>query len=113
MEEKGLMRRTGDCRIKLAPDMYERLETLAKAHGFPLATMAAVAVAEWVNTKEQAASNQRMMLLDIGRKMAGDMGKMFETMADSPEVQIAIENVARKAQEQLSLPEVGQGANGV
>jgi hypothetical protein len=113
MEEKGLTRRTGDCRIKLAPDMYERLETLAKAHGFPLATMAAVAVAEWVITKEQTAKNQRMMLMDIGRQMAGDVGKMFEAMADSPEVQIAAEEVARKVQEQLSLPEVGQGASGV
>lgn len=113
MEEKGLTRRTGDCRIKLAPDMYERLETLAKAHGFPLATMAAVAVADWVNSKEVAAKNQRMLMLEVGRQMAGDVAKMFEAMADSPEVQIAVEGVARKAQEQLSLPEVGQGANGV
>ena len=113
MEDRVLTRRTGDCRIKLAPDMYDRLDTLAKAHGFPLATMAAVAVAEWVNSKEANASNQRMMLLDVGRKMAGDMGKMFETMADSPELQVAAEELARKAQGQLTLSEVGQGASGV
>ena len=113
MDEKVLTRRTGDCRIKLAPDMYDRLEVIAKAHGFPLATMAAVAVAEWVNTKEQAAKNQRMMLLDIGRQMAGDAAKMFETLADSPEALEAIGKVSAQAQGQLTLPEVGQGASGV
>jgi predicted transcriptional regulator len=113
MEEKGLTRRTGDCRIKLAPDMYDRLDLLAKAHGFPMATMAAVAVADWVNSKELAARNQRMLMLDIGRQLVGEASKMFEAMADSPDVQIAVESVARKAQEQLSLPQVGQGASGV
>lgn len=113
MEDRALTRRTGDCRIKLAPDMYDRLESLAKSHGFPLATMAAVAVADWVNSKELAAKNQRMLMLDIGRQLVGEASKMFEAMADSPEVQIAVEGVARKAQEQLTLPEVGQGASGV
>ena len=46
MAERSLLRRTGDCRVKLDPDMLERLEKLAKAYGFPVATMAAMAIGE-------------------------------------------------------------------
>lgn len=95
MEEKEQTRRTGDCRIKLAPDMLARLEELARAYGFPVATMAAVAVAEWVNGKEQQAKNQRMMLLDVGRQVGGQLGELFQAMSDSPEAQAAIDTVAQ------------------
>lgn len=104
MVVKESSRRTGDCRIKLAPDMMERLEALAKANGFPVATMAAVAVGEWVNTKEQAQRNQRMLMLDVGRQIGGGMQKMFEAMADDPEVQVVSEGIAKRLQGQGDLP---------
>lgn len=95
MEEREQTRRTGDCRIKLAPDMLARLEELARAYGFPVATMAAVAVAEWVNGKEQQAKNQRMMLLDLGRNVGGQIGEILQAVADSPEAQATFDSVAQ------------------
>ena len=41
MAEKESVRRTGDCRVKLAPSMMERLESLAELYGMPSATFAA------------------------------------------------------------------------
>lgn len=95
MEDREVTRRTGDCRIKLAPDMLARLEELARAYGFPVATMAAVAVAEWVNGKEQQARNQRMMLLDVGRQVGGRLGELFQSVADSPEAQASFDRIAQ------------------
>ena len=85
MGERSLLRRTGDCRVKLDPDMLERLEKLAKAYGFPVATMAAMAIGEWVNGKEQSAAHQRMLMVDVGRRIAGDLGQMFQELGESPE----------------------------
>ena len=85
MAERSLLRRTGDCRVKLDPDMLERLEKLAKAYGFPVATMAAMAIGEWVNGKEQSAAHQRMLMVDVGRRIAGDLGQMFQELSESPE----------------------------
>ena len=110
--EPGFIRRTGECRVKLSPEMMARLDALATAHGFPMATMAAVAVAEWINSKEQNAKNQKMMMLDMGRQIAGEMGKVFGVMADSPELLNQAEEVARRAQEQLNLPSIGSGSQG-
>lgn len=84
--EKDFVRRTGDVRVKLAPEMRARLDGIAQSYGFPLATMAAVAIAEWVNTKEQSGKNQRMMLMDLARQMGGQMGELLQAVADSPEV---------------------------
>lgn len=99
MADKEFVRRTGDVRIKLAPEMRERLDVIAQAYGFPLATMAAVAVAEWVNSKEQNSKNQRMMLMDVGRQLGGQLGQMMDTLAASPELDIATDALVKQLQE--------------
>ena len=104
MAERVSMRRTEEVRLKLGPDMLERLNTLAEVYGFPVATMGAMAVAEWVVGKETTQQNQRMMMLDISRKMTGEMSKMFEVLADDPEMLAAADAAAHKAKDQLSLP---------
>lgn len=113
MEDRETTRRTGDCRIKLAPDMLARLEELAKSYGFPVATMAAVAVAEWVNGKEQQAKNQRMMLLDVGRQVGGQLGELFQAMADSPDALAQADTVASSLAEQIRGSKPAPTASGV
>ncbi len=98
MAEKDFVRRTGDVRIKLAPEMRERLDVIAQAYGFPLATMAAVAVAEWVNSKEQNIKNQKMMVMDVGRQVSGQMADLLNALAESPEMSVAAEEVVKKVQ---------------
>ena len=98
MAEKDFVRRTGDVRIKLAPEMRERLDVIAQAYGFPLATMAAVAVAEWVNSKEQNVKNQEMMMMDVGRQVGGQMAGLLKALGDSPEVAVVAEDVVRQVQ---------------
>lgn len=99
MAEKEFVRRTGDVRIKLAPEMRERLDSIAQSYGFPLATMAAVAVAEWVNTKEQNSKNQQMMLMDVGRQLGGQLGQVLSTLSDSPGLDIATDALLKQLRE--------------
>jgi hypothetical protein len=106
------VRRTEEVRLKLGPEMLERFSVQAEAYGFPLATMAAMAVADWVVSKEQAAANQRMLLMDIGRKMSGDVAKLFEAIADDPAALVEAGNIAKKAQDQLNLTLDGSGPVG-
>jgi hypothetical protein len=110
--ERVSIRRTEEVRLKLGPEMLVRLSALAEAHGFPLATMAAVAVSEWVVTKEQAAANQRMMLMDIGRKMGGEFQKMMDGIANDPEALATATGIAEKARDQLEIPLDGSGSVG-
>lgn len=112
MAEKEFVRRTGECRVKLAPDMMERLDALATAHGFPVATMAAVAVAEWVNSKEQHVKNQKMMMLDMSRNMSGELSKILEAVGTDPAMQVMGEEIARKAQGRLNSSGQLKGASG-
>ena len=104
MVERVSMRRTEEVRLKLGPDMLVRLNSLAEAHGFPVATMGAVAVAEWVVGKEQSQQNQRMMLLDMSRKMSGDLAEILAQVANDPASLAEAEGIAKKAKDQLSLP---------
>lgn len=104
MVERVSMRRTEEVRLKLGSDMLGRLNSLADAYGFPVATMGAMAVAEWVVGKETAKRNQQMMLMDVSRKMTGDIAKMFEVLSEDPEFLAASEAVAQKAKDQLNLP---------
>ena len=76
-------RRTDNVRVKLAPDMMERLERMAGNYGMPTATLCAFAIAEWVTGKENNLAMSRMAVMDMGRKMGGQIGDMISQMADS------------------------------
>lgn len=85
MAEKESVRRTGDCRIKLSPDMLKRLEMTADMYGMPSATLAAFALAEWLNQKEHQLSLSRMAVMDIGRKVGGAVEAQLAELVETPE----------------------------
>jgi len=65
--------RTNSLRLKLAPDMVERLERLAGTYGMPVSTLGAFAVADWVARQELNASMTRMAVLEATRQGAAVM----------------------------------------
>lgn len=60
-------KRNADIRVRLHPDMMDRLGVLATAHGMPPSTMAAFAIADWVLRQENNAKVTRMAVLDATR----------------------------------------------
>lgn len=103
MAEKESVRRTGDCRIKLAPMMMERLEKMADLYGMPSATLAAFALAEWINQKDNALQLGRMAVMDIGRKVGGAIEEQLREVVDSQEfAQMTLQ--AEGALSQRNLP---------
>jgi phage portal protein BeeE len=61
------IRRTGDLRVKLAPDMLARVEKMASEYGMPGATFAAFAIASYINQQENNQKYTRMAVLDATR----------------------------------------------
>lgn len=58
-------------RIKVAPDIVRRLESLAVRFGLPSSTLAAYAVAQWLAQQEQGANVAQAVAKEIGGQ-AGD-----------------------------------------
>jgi len=112
MAEKESVRRTGDCRIKLAPMMLERLEKMADLYGMPSATLAAFALAEWINQKDNTLQLGRMAVMDIGRKVGGMIEEQLKEAVDSPEfAQMIIQQEGALSQRSLPLdPEAPKAA---
>ena len=80
MAEKESVRRTGDCRVKLAPSMMERLESLAEAYGMPSATFAAFAIADYINRHDANQRMTRMAVMDMSRQAVDTMSLTEEQM---------------------------------
>lgn len=70
------IRRTGDLRVKLAPEMLARVEAMATAYGMPGATFAAFAIADFVNRADQQVKLQRMAVMDMARSSGIDQEAM-------------------------------------
>lgn len=66
-------RRTDSIRVRLAPEMMERLEALAVRYGMPPSTLGAFAVAQFVQNEESKVSMARMAVLDATRRAADDI----------------------------------------
>lgn len=66
------IRRTGDLRVKLSPDMLTRLEDMASQYGMPGATFAAFAIADYINRQETNMRMARMATMEMARN-AGDL----------------------------------------
>lgn len=60
-------------RVRLASDLYGRLEQMADRHGMPVATFAAVAVARFVVQEENTLAATRIGVLEASRKMVGTL----------------------------------------
>jgi predicted transcriptional regulator len=72
--------RTDSVRVKLAPDMLERVEKLASDYGMPTATLCAFAVAEWVRTQERQHALARMAVLDASRRLGAEFDMSDERL---------------------------------
>jgi predicted transcriptional regulator len=62
------MQRTEALRLKLSPDMMDRLSCRAAAFGMPEATFAAFAVADFLNREEAQANLMRMAAVEMARR---------------------------------------------
>lgn len=81
-------KRTGSIRVRLSPELLERLESLAKRYGMPVSTLSAFAIARFVQSEEM----NRMVVMDTARQqvkaMTGEltderMERVFGAMIDS------------------------------
>lgn len=100
-------RRTDNVRVKLAPDMMERLERMASNYGMPTATLCAFAIAEWVSGKENQVAVSRMAVMDMGRKIGGQVGDLLSQFGNSSEFE-SIVGQTTAALSQTNLPLDGE-----
>lgn len=61
------IRRTDTVKLKLAPEIMARFEEQARSFGMPPSTLAAFAVADWLQRQENTAKLARMAVLDVAR----------------------------------------------
>lgn len=101
-------RRTDNVRVKLAPDMMERLERMAGSYGMPTATLCAFAIAEWVSQKENSVAMSRMAVMDIGRKVGGAIETQLQALAEDPEFHAMALQMQSPALNQVNLPLDGE-----
>lgn len=66
--------RTDSVRIKLAPEMVERLERLASSYGMPVSTMGAFALADWINKQEQQRRLTEHAVVEATRSTMANFG---------------------------------------
>lgn len=69
-------------RIKVAPDILARLETLAVRFGLPPSTLAAYALAQWLAQQEQGANIAEAVAKEIGGQ-AGDVIRKLIDLVES------------------------------
>lgn len=66
-------KRTGSIRVRLSPELLERLEVIAKRYGMPLSTLAAFAIARFVQGEEM----NRMLIMDTVKRQADALGEQL------------------------------------
>lgn len=66
-------KRTGSMRVRLSPEMLDRFEALAKRYGMPPSTLAAFAIARFV----QAEDTNRMVVMDAARQQVKTLGEQL------------------------------------
>jgi hypothetical protein len=62
-------RRTVELRLKLAPAIAEEFASVAESRGLVPATLAAVVVGEYLEAQRQKAQVQRMVAVDMSKRM--------------------------------------------
>lgn len=65
---EGTRARTESIRVKLTPDMVGRLESFSVSFGMPSASMAAFAIAHWINQQETTQKMTRMAVMEATRQ---------------------------------------------
>ena len=85
-------RRSVEVRVKLSPSLSDEFSAIAEGRGLLPATLAAVALGEYVERHRQQASIARMVALDASKRMAdvftdGDkLGKLIGAAMGDPVV---------------------------
>lgn len=72
------IRRTDTVKLKLAPEIMARFEEQARAFGMPPSTLAAFAVADWLQRQENNAKLARMAVMDMSRTAIPEFEKALE-----------------------------------
>lgn len=79
-------KRSDTLRIRLAPDVLERLEQVAERHGFPVASYAAFAIGRHLVDQENQLSAMRMGVIEASRRSVDtvleqvDIGGMLQSL---------------------------------
>jgi len=89
------VKRTDSVRIKLSPEMAERVEKMAAEYGMPSATFCAFAVGDFVRKSEHQAMLGRMAVMDASRRM----GDQFDEATVEKMIHAMIPAMAQAAQQ--------------
>lgn len=68
------IKRSDVLRVKVSPDMNERITRLAGLLGLPPSTLAALAVGNWVANQERALGAVDRMAESIGNSLGDEIG---------------------------------------
>lgn len=66
-------RRSVEVRVKLSPSLAERFSAIAERRGLAPATLAAVALGEYVDSQDQRLQLQRMSAVDVSKRLADSL----------------------------------------
>jgi hypothetical protein len=89
-EVEDTRRRTAEVRVKLSPAMAERFSSIAEGRGVLPATLAALAIGEYVEKYDQQVRMGQMVALDASKRFAdaftaGDgFSKLLSTLINDP-----------------------------
>ena len=70
-------------RLRVVPGTTDRLDKIATLFGLPSSTLAALAVGEWITTKESALNMNQKIADSISATVGTEFGKMFEAMSQA------------------------------
>lgn len=70
VEQSSDRRRTVEVRLKLSPALAEEFAALAESRGLLPATLGAVVVGEYVEANRQKAQIQRMVAVDMSKRLS-------------------------------------------
>lgn len=71
----GIIKRSDVLRVKVSPDINERLERLSFMFGLPPSTLAALAVGQWVANQERGFGIAEQMAQTIGDQLGEGMAE--------------------------------------
>lgn len=73
-----LRRRSISVKCHVHPDLYKRFDAIAVRRGFPLVSLAALVIGEFVERVEFDQQTQRMVALEVARRRAGAVEPISE-----------------------------------
>lgn len=93
------VKRTDSVRVKLSPEMADRVEKMAAEYGMPSATFCAFAVGDFVRRAEHQAQLGRMAVMDAARRT----GDAFDDAAVEKMMMAMLPHLAALSQPNLPL----------